>query len=137
MRTYLKIATIFLAFGLSAGWALGQTPNATVLLTVTAPLQAATTTLTPATQSVPAGTSAVYTFTAAAPSGSTVVPTGTVALYAKAPTTGAAYALVNTFTLVNGSATCTYTLPDTAPTGGYYLTAVYSGDSNYAAGIAP
>ncbi|MHB1768619.1 MAG: Ig-like domain repeat protein [Phycisphaerae bacterium] len=135
MKTYLKIATIFLTFGLSVGWALGQTANATALMTVEGPKAAATGTLSPSTLAIHEGTTAV--FTAKVTGSSTVTPTGTVKLYSRAPTTGAVYTLLNTFSLVSGSATCDYPIPATAPTGGYYLTAVYSADSNYLAGTAP
>ncbi len=134
MKTYLKIATIFLAFGLSAGWAMGQTANATALLTVEGPKVAATLTLSPSTLAIHEGTTAV--FTVKVTGSSTVTPTGTVQLYSKGPS-GTAYTLLNTFSLVSGSATCDYPIPATAPTGGYYLTAVYSGDANYSGGVAP
>jgi uncharacterized protein YfaS (alpha-2-macroglobulin family) len=69
---------------------------------------------------------------AVAVSGSTggATPTGSVELLATVPGS-TAKVLINTFTLTNGSMTCSYPVPATATAGVYSLEFAYGGDSNF------
>lgn len=131
MKRLIQIAVIVLA-GMLCGTLDAQTNTPTVTVTI-APLKvAAVASVTPTALGVPPGTSGTLTYTVAAPSGSTTVPTGKVELLGKDPSTGA-WLLVNTFTLVNGQATCTYPVPSTTPAGTYTVELAYGGDTNYLA----
>ena len=129
MKRTLQI-TILLAIYLCAGWLRAQTSSATLQLTVTkAPGPAAVSVVSSAT-TVPAGGVANFGVTVQPSAAGAPIPTGQVELLATLP--GAtAPVLVSTFPLVNGSMTCSYPLPATAPVGTYALIFAYSGDVNY------
>lgn len=107
-----------------------NTPTATV--SIVAPKQAATATVTPATLTVTQGGVATLTFSV---KGAGSLPTGTVELLGKAPGQ-TAFTKISSFTLENGTAVCSYPIPSTAPPGTYSVEAAYSGDANYFASPA-
>lgn len=116
MKTILAIL-----FALATPLAFAQTAkqSAAVTITVTAPPPSVQ--LTANTASVQAGQAASVTATvmqAGAPA------TGSVDLCAEAPGTSS-YVFVQSFPLVNGSVTCGYPIPASAPVGEYSVQVQY------------
>lgn len=125
-----RLIAMLLALGGLPLIAAAQTSSATVLLTVTAPVNpSATVSINPNALSIPAGETFTAAITVAGASGQ-AVPTGSVELLATTPGS-TAKVLINTFTLTNGAFTCSYPIPATAPLGVYTIEAAYGGDTNY------
>lgn len=128
MRNAIKILAL-LAMGLGAGWAMGQTSSGTATVTVVSPPKPkATVTVTPATSIAPLGSTLTLQLAA---TGSAGTPDGKLELLVTAP--GAtAKSLVNTYPLGDGTVSCSYPIPSTAPLGTYSVEAALCGSTKYA-----
>ncbi len=126
----MRLIRWILAVVAMGGAALAQTSSATVQVQVGAPPPFAAIAVTQSATTVAAGGRVNFIVTASAPTGA-ATPTGSVELLATLP--GAtAKTLINTFPLTNGSFTCSYPVPATAPVGGYQIEFVYGGaGANY------
>ena len=104
--------------------------TASLSLMVTTPaLPATATTLTGTTGTITAQTGATYTAVIAPTAANTLVPTGTVQFLRTSLATGIAASLGAAVPVSAGKATLS---PTTLPAGSYTISAVYSGDANFA-----
>lgn len=128
MRNTIKILALLL-MGLGCGCSMGQTSSGTATVTVVqAAKPAATVTVSPATSIAPVGSTLTLTLAA---SGANGTPDGKLELLATPP--GAtAKSLVNTYPIGDGTVSCSYPLPSTAPLGTYSVEAALCGGTKYA-----
>lgn len=136
MKTFLKIASIFLACGLACGYALGQTSSAKTTFTVTAaPAPYLTVTITPSATTVAQGKSISFAVTAVAPSGATQgAVVGAIELLVTTP--GSTTPTMSSYTIASGAVTANYVVNTTAPVGTYTAEAAYCSSPQVTANYA-
>lgn len=118
---------VLIAAGMLCGMLQAQTSSGTATVTVVAPLPYASVTITPASVTTAQGTTVTLGLAATGVNGTA---DGNLELFATAPGT-TVKTLVSTYPLTNGSASCSYALPTTAPLGAYSLEAALCGSTKY------